>query len=237
LDGDLYVKVSHFLSLRTSTNAIQVFTFLPSLLEWSGNASPCDPPKISESACLPKPTHSPSAKFRPLYIHSMKRGMHWDRPVVFVGRTPKARTTRHLQNKKKHKAIPDSDAPTKMSALERSNLRRAIHHHAEQMRTCWRPPQLVLPALALSPWLDACNPHIAVQSLVHSFEEFWDWQDQCLEIGHHLYEQDPRPDYDFEPFEAVFSGFSRLNSLRGDVYSACNAALQARQSRLRSRHT
>lgn len=113
-----------------------------------------------------------------------------------------------------------------MTCEDRQNLIRAINHRVEVLRHCWRPQELQdLPRLLLV-IKQTVSPDLAFVDL---YRRLWDWQDQCLAIMRQYRDQDPPPPYDFAPFEAAFSGVSRLEALRGGYYTACSEALELRQ--------
>jgi hypothetical protein len=55
----------------------------------------------------------------------------------------------------------------------------------------------------------------------------WDWQDQCMNIMRQ-YRQVAPQHYDYSSFEVAFGSLSRLASVRGGEFAACQAALTAR---------
>lgn len=149
--------------------------------------------------------------------------MRWKDPPGKAGRDNAIKGPNAEKNAAKHRKHPEEFKNGLMSSSQRSNLKRAIEHRSETLRTCWRPVELQqLPALVFI-LSDVASPEL---SIVDLYTQLWRWQDECLAILRSYRDQDPSPDYDFSPFEAAFSGLSRLEALRGPFYAAVCEALK-----------
>lgn len=150
--------------------------------------------------------------------------MKWDSTPGASGRRQPGPNAR--KNNQKHKKHPRAVEKELMSTTDRQSIIRAMKYRSEILRACWRPRELQnLPALNLA-LLQTKTPELA---FVDIYRQLWNWQDDCLAIMRHYKTQDPPPPYDFGPFEAAFSGVSRLSALRGSYYTACSEALELRQ--------
>jgi hypothetical protein len=160
-------------------------------------------------------------------LYAMGDGMRWEEPLRPNSRPEGTRGRTARKNDVKHKAIPKEFSSIQMSCIQRRNLRRAIKDRTEYLRQCWRPQSLHLPELELPAVLEP-----GVPAMLKFYENLWDWQDACRDAMRLFRDQEPSPDYDFSSTEIAFGGLARTESLRGEYYVACMAALQKRMRAL-----
>jgi hypothetical protein len=155
--------------------------------------------------------------------------MCWEESPKKPGRPAGARTSNAYDNSLKHKRIPQEHAKKAMNAYQRRELKRAIVNRANFLQKCWRPVGLKLPALNLP-----SDKNEDTSATLQLYRRLWDWQDECVDTMQQFREETQEP-FDFSSFEVAFGGVSRLDSLRGQSYNECVAALAERMRKLNVR--
>lgn len=112
-----------------------------------------------------------------------------------------------------------SDGPN-LFVQERKALKRAIAKQMNEMAACWKG--FTLPRFEYSR-----QGRGGKASLTQFYQELWDWQDHCLEIGSAFREESPT-EYDWSPFDDAFGSLAQIGSVYGPEYQECLELWQKR---------
>jgi hypothetical protein len=199
---------------------------MPSLLTWGDREEFRVPLTITQTISIGEPDITPLSTAHLLCHFAMSDSMRWNESLKKPGRPAGVRTWNVADNSLKHKSIPKEHAKNFMSSNQRRELRRAIINRANFLQKCWRPTDLILPALEIP-----SNTKEDSSSMLQLYRHLWDWQDECVDTMRQFREE-TQATFDFSSFEVAFSGVSRLESLRGGYYNTCVAALAERMREL-----